>query len=150
MALTDPKSFVYDTTAPVVAVSEIDFNRISKVNVERRNAAGTIVGKYADEVHFVLTPDSAIQAYKVCAYADASAAAAVTDVAAEVAIGKANGSIHMSDSGLKSADPISAMIKGADYEAALGGSDENPVDGAHIVVVYVQDLAGTWSVAAQF
>jgi hypothetical protein len=150
MALTDPKSFVYDTTAPVVAVSEIDFNRISKVNVERRNAAGIIVGKYADEVHFVLTPDSAIQAYKVCAYADASAAAAVTDVAAEVAIGKANGSIHMSDSGLKSADPISAMIKGADYEAALGGSDENPVDGAHIVVVYVQDLAGTWSVAAQF
>ena len=147
MTLTDPKTFVYDTTAPLVAVSDIDFNRISKVHVERRNAAGIIVNKFADQVYFTLTPDSVIQAYKVCAYKDASAAAAVTDVAAEVAIGNANGSIHMSEVGLKSADPVNAMIKGADYEAALGGEGN---DGAHIVVVYVQDLAGTWSVAAQF
>jgi hypothetical protein len=54
----------------------------------------------------------------------------------------------MSDSGLKSQEPINAVIKGADYEAALG--EVGQVDGAHIVVVYVQDLAGTWSVAAQF
>lgn len=146
--ITDPKSFVYDTTAPMVVVSEIDYNRISKVHVERRNASGLIVGKFADEVHFTLTPDSVIQAYKVCAYIDASSAAAVKDVAAEVAIGNDNGSIHMSDSGLKSQEPIIATIKGADYEAALG--EVGKVDGAHIVVVYVQDLAGTWSVAAQF
>ena len=54
----------------------------------------------------------------------------------------------MAETGLNSQDPINATIKGADYEAALG--EVGKVDGAHIVVVYVQDLAGTWSVAAQF
>jgi hypothetical protein len=34
------------------------------------------------------------------------------------------------------------MIKGADYEAALGGEGH---DGAHIVVVYVKNEAGLWS-----
>lgn len=148
--ITDPKSFVYDTTAPEVTVSDIDYNRISKVHVERRNAGGLIVGKFADETHFTLTPDSVIQAYKVCAYLNASAAVAVENVADEVAIGKTHGSINMSATGLNSQEPVNAVIKGADYEAALGGSAENKVDGAHIVVVYVQDLAGTWSVAAQF
>ena len=146
--ITDPKSFVYDTTAPEVTVSDIDYNRISKVHTERRNGSGLIVGKFADEIHFTLTPDSVIQAYKVCAYLNASAAAAVENVADEVAIGRTHGSINMSGTGLKSQEPIDATIKGADYEAALG--EVGKVDGAHIVVVYVQDLAGTWSVAAQF
>ena len=146
--ITDPKSFVYDTTAPEVTVSDIDYNRISKVHTERRNGSGLIVGKYADETHFTFTPDSVIQAYKVCAYLNASAAAAVENVADEVAIGDAHGSINMSGTKLKSQEPIKATIKGADYEAALG--EAGKVDGAHIVVVYVQDLAGQWSVAAQF
>lgn len=148
MTIKDPKSFVYDTTLPVVTVSDVDFNRISKVNVERRNASGIIVGKFADETCFTFTPDSVIQAYKVCAYMDASAAAAVKDVEKEVAIGMENGSIGMYASGLNSNEPVSAKIKGTDYEAALG--EVGKVDGAHIVVVYVQDLAGQWSVAAQF
>ena len=59
-----------------------------------------------------------------------------------------NGSIGMYASGLNSNEPVSAKIKGADYELALG--EVGKVDGAHIVVVYVQDLAGQWSVAAQF
>ena len=146
--ITDPKSFVYDTTAPKVTVSDIDYNRISKVHVERRNGSGLIVNKFADEIHFTFTPDSVIQAYKVCAYLNASAAAAVENVADEVAIGNAHGSINMSSTRLKSQEPINATIKGADYEAALG--EVGKVDGAHIVVVYVQDLAGQWSVAAQF
>lgn len=149
--VTTPKSFEYDTTEPVVVVKDIDFNRISKVHVERRNSAGILPEiKYADQVYFTIKPDSEIQAYKVCAYADAATAAAVTDVENEVAIGTTNGSLRMSGSGLRSSAEIVALINGADYEAALGGSDEHKVDGAHIVVVYVQDLAGTWSVAAQF
>lgn len=146
--LVDPKTFEYDTTAPTVVVDGVDYNRISKVHVERRTSAGLVVGKYADEVHFTLAPDSEIQAYKVCAYLDASAAAAVENVADEVAIGTANKSINMSATGLKSSAAIQSVIKGADYEAALG--EAGKVDGAHIVVVYVQDLAGTWSIAAQF
>ena len=145
MTIKDPKSFFYDTTLPIVTVSDIDYNRISKVHVERRNNSGLIVGKFADETHFTFKPDSVIQAYKVCAYADASAAAAGS--ASDNAIGKAHGSINMSGTGLNSDAAISATIKGADYEAALGGAGH---DGAHIVVVYVQDLAGQWSVAAQF
>lgn len=146
MTIKDPKSFVYDTTLPAVTVSDVDYNRISKVHVERRNAAGIIVGKFADETCFTFTPDSVIQAYKVCAYADASAAAAGS--ASDNAIGMTGGSIGMYASGLNSSEPVSAKIKGADYEAALG--EVGKVDGAHIVVVYVQDLAGQWSVAAQF
>lgn len=145
MTIKDPKSFFYDTTLPIVTVSDIDYNRISKVHTERRNGSGLIVGKYADETHFTFKPDSVIQAYKVCAYADASAAAAGS--ASDNAIGMAHGSIGMSASGLNADTAVSAKITGADYEAALGGTGH---DGAHIVVVYVQDLAGQWSVAAQF
>ena len=145
MTIKDPKSFVYDTTLPIVTVSDIDYNRISKVHTERRNGSGLIVGKFADETHFTFKPDSVIQAYKVCAYADASAAAAGS--AGDKAIGMAHGSVGMSASGLNSEAAVSAKITGADYEAALGGAGH---DGAHIVVVYVQDLAGQWSVAAQF
>ena len=145
MTIKDPKSFFYDTTLPIVTVSDIDYNRISKVHTERRNGSGLIVGKFADETNFTFKPDSVIQAYKVCAYADASAAAAGS--ASDNAIGMAHGSIGMSASGLNADTAVSAKITGADYEAALGGAGH---DGAHIVVVYVQDLAGQWSVAAQF
>lgn len=145
--ISTPATFVYDTTLPSVTVGDVDYNRISKVHVERRNSDGLIVGKWADETNFTFTPDSVIQAYKVCAYADASAAAAVKDIEAEVAIGMSNGSIGMSATGLNSNAQVSAKIKGADYEAALGGEGH---DGAHIVVVYVKDLAGHWSVAAEF
>ena len=145
--ISTPATFVYDTALPNVTVGDVDYNRISKVHAERRNSEGLIVGKWADETNFEFEPDSVIQAYKVCAYKDATAAAAVTDVEAEVAIGMTNGSIGMSATGLNSKDKVTAKIKGADYEAALGGAGN---DGAHIVVVYVQDLAGHWSVAAAF
>lgn len=145
--ISTPATFVYDTALPNVTVGGIDYYRISKVRVERRNANGLIVGKWADETNFEFEPDSVIQAYKVCAYKDKTAAAAVTDVEAEVAIGMANGSIGMSATGLNSNAKVSATIRGADFEAALGGAGN---DGAHIVVVYVQDLAGHWSVAAAF
>ena len=98
--------------------------------------------KFNDETHFVFKPDSVIQAYKVCAYGSQDAAASGSHN--DKSIGKEFGSVNMSATGLDSADPINAMIKGADLEAASAG------DGIQIVVVYVQDLAGTWSVAAEF
>jgi hypothetical protein len=51
-------------------------------------------------------------------------------------------------SGLSSNKAVDAKITGADFELALG--EVGQVDGARWVVVYVQDLAGQWSVAAEF
>ena len=98
--------------------------------------------KFNDETKFVFKPDSIIQAYKVCAYG--SEAAATSGSHSDNSIGHEFGSVNMSATGISSAAPVNAMIKGADLEAASAG------DGVKIVVVYVQDLAGTWSVAAKF
>ena len=56
-------------------------------------------------------------------------------------------SSNMTGNGGNANTAISCKIKGADYETALGGTGH---DGAHIVVVYVQDDAGRWSAAAVF
>ena len=145
--VSDPisASFEYDTTAPEVVVSGVDYNRISKVYELRRNSEGTIAGKYADETNFVFTPDSKIQAYKVCAYLNQAAAEGGSHE--DAAIPTTAGSVNMSATGLSSEAAVNAKIKGADYETALGGAGN---DGAHFVVVYVQDLGGTWSQNAIF
>ena len=141
------KSFIYDTTVPVVVVSNIDHNRISKVHSLRiRNAECVYENCYADECRFTFTPDSVIQAYKVCAYMTQEDAK--NGSAADAAIGTANGSVNMTATNLSSNEARQAMIKGADFEAALG--EVGKVDGLRWVVVYVQDLAGQWSVAAEF
>lgn len=140
-------SFYYDTTLPVVVVSNIDHNRISKVHSPRiRNGECSYENCYSDECRFTFTPDSAIQAYKVCAYMTKEAALAGS--AADPAIGMANKSVNMYASGLDSNKPVNAKITGADFELALG--EVGQVDGLRWVVVYVQDLAGQWSVAAEF
>lgn len=165
-------TFYYDTTAPEVTVSDIDYNRISKVHSERRNNSGLTVGKYADETKFSFTPSVAIQAYKVCAYlneADARLEYPATEdqtlinawVANQVVIpqtgdtipGLTPASVNMHATGLNSSTKVDCLIKGADYEYALKqrpGASKDSVDGAHLVVVYVENLAGNWSVAAVF
>lgn len=131
-------SFYLDPTQPIVDVTNVDYNIISCVHVERRNASGPIAEKFADEVHFTLTPDEIITEWKVCAYtADTVAAGSHEDDP----IGMENKSIHMSGE-TNSAAAIDCMIKGADFKAALGGGD---VDGAHYVVVYIKNEAGLWS-----
>ena len=139
-------TFTYDTSAPEVTVSDIDFNRISTVQELRfHDVSGNIseiAGKYADEINFTFTPSTAIQAYQVCAYVDADAAKAGDHTTGKIGI--ANGSANMAATGLNSNAAVSCMIKGEDYK------DVVVTDGAHIVVVYVQDLGGTWSVAASF
>ena len=150
-----------DTKAPTVAVSDIDYQRISKIHELRRSSAeATIEGKYNDQMHFTFTPDSLIQAYKVCAYTNQAAALAVTDPSKETAIpqsgdtveGLTPSSTNMHAANLNSKAAVASMIAGADFEYALAGKviDDHSFDGTHIVVVYVQDLAGTWSEAAVF
>ena len=165
-------TFVYDTSAPEVNISGVDYNRISKVHSERRNTDGLIAGKYADETKFSFTPSVAIQAYKVCAYlneTDARLEYPATEdqtlinawVANQVAIPQTGdtisdltpASVNMHATGLNSSTKVDCMIKGADYEYALKqrpGAPKDSVDGAHYVVVYVENLAGNWSVAAVF
>ena len=152
-------SFIYDTTPPVVTVSDRDYDRLSKVHVERRSSATTLVeGKYADEINFTFSVDSKIQAYKVCAYKDQAQAEAVKDIAAQEPIETTYQSVHMHENKVSynALTPISAKIKGADLEVALikaYGDDYNAetgVDGLHVIVVYAQDEAGIWSVAAKF
>ena len=143
--------FTYDTTAPTVAVSDIDYNIISKIHELRRSTATTTVAnKYSDECNFIFTPNENIKAYKVCAYANQTAAEAGS--AADTPIPTTAGSANMSATGLDSDAAVICKIKGADFEMAIGGdsSDSGQYDGAHIVVVYVQDMGGTWSVAAEF
>ena len=132
------QSVYYDPSAPEVVVSGVDYNRISKMHTARHDNAA----KFNDETHFVFTPSETIQAYKVVAYANQDAAKAGSN--ADAVIPSDAGSVNMSATGLSSAEAVNAMIRGADLEAAVPG------DGIKIVVVYVQDLAGTWSVAAQF
>ena len=143
---TKTVTFTYDTSAPEVTVSGIDHNRISTVHELRfQTVDGTvseIAGEFADEIHFTFTPSTKIQAYQVCAYVDQAAAEAGDHTKGQ--IGKAAGSSNMAATGLNSSEAVTCMIKGEDYK------DVVVTDGAHIVVVYVQDLGGTWSVAASF
>ena len=166
-------SFIYDTTLPKAAIYDIDHNRISKVHSLRiRNSECSFSDCYADECRFTFKPDSPIQAYKVCAYMNKDAILALRDENREVeqaniaaqphivptgytytdanGIERENKSINMFATNLSSDAEVKVKIVGSDFEAALGGSDENKVDGARWVVVYVQDLAGQWSVAAEF
>jgi len=137
-------SFTLDTTAPEPEAKDVDYNRISKVHVTRRDGAGAGT-KYADETCFTLDPKCTMQAYKVCAYKTQAAAEAGSHE--DPAIPTTAGSINMSGSGLHTSATVSCKIKGADYETALGGSGN---DGLHIVVVYVQDEGGNWSGKAVF
>ena len=143
---TKTVTFTYDNSAPEVTVSDIDYNRISTVHELRFQTVGgtvsEIASKFADEIHFTFTPSTKIQAYQVCAYVDADAAKVGDHTKGQ--IGKAAGSQNMAATGLNSSEAVTCMIKGEDYQ------DVVVTDGAHIVVVYVQDLGGTWSVAASF
>ena len=162
-------TFTYDTSAPTVNISDVDHNRISKVHEYRISSTPNA---YADETKFSFTPDVAIQAYKVCAYlneTDAKLEYPATEdqalinawVAKQVAIpqtgdtisGLTPASVNMHATGLNSSTKVDCLIKGADYEYALKqrpGAPADNVDGAHYVVVYVENLAGNWSVAAVF
>lgn len=150
---TATASFRFDPTAPTAEVVDLDHNRISKVHVYRNcmeayvegNIPSHVAGNsYADEVKFVIKPSEVITEWKVCAYLDE--AGALAGSAADTAIGNANGSENVSGT-TNSSSEINCMVRGADYEIALGGraSETGEFDGIHYVVVYVKNEAGLWS-----
>lgn len=165
-------SFIYDTTAPEIESVTRDYAIISKVHANRISSGETIsvLETYADEVKVEFTPNDYIKAYKICAYIDQAAATKDYPTAGtreeknawiekqvsipqtgDIVTGLTPASVNMHATGLNQNTKISSVIKGADYEYALGGvSATGEYDGAHIVVIYVQDRAGTWSAAADF
>jgi hypothetical protein len=157
-------SFIYDISAPEVTILKYDHNRISKVHSERIRNADCVWEKcYADECRFTFEPANGeyIQAYKVCAYLtaeDAANGSAADPYIGSVteALGETPTSTLTHQESINSASVKEVKITGQDFERELiraAGEAYDPevgVDGARWVVVYVQDLAGTWSVAAKF
>ena len=129
-------SVVLDQSAPEIDVNTPDYNVISKQHVLRRNAADAseISGKYCDTVTFTWSSNEALQAFKVCVNE------ANQEAASAVAIGTTNSSQNMSGGSIAADTDVTSIIMGADLAAAV-----NNVDGAYEIIVYGQDLAGTWS-----
>lgn len=119
-------SITLNTVVPVVSVTGPDKARISKIP-----GFGSAVISFTADVMFI--------AYKVCVVPAANSLES-----AGAAIPSDGGSENISGSkaeGYPADTPISVTINGADLEAASGG------DGVKIVKVFVQNEAGTWSVA---
>lgn len=117
-------SITLDTTVPVatisVAASPTKISKISGYDVST----------------FQFQADVAIQAWKVkCVPATNSIHTAGTT------IGTTNGSTNTTGGSLAATTNQSVTINGADLEAASSG------DGAKILKVFCQDLAGNWSTA---
>lgn len=115
-------SITLDTTVPIVTISGPDVAKISKQS-----------GK--NTCTFSFTVDSDIQAYKVKVVASAGAANSTG-----TAIDTTNGSTNMSGGSVTKGATVTCTINGTDLETASAG------DGAKIIKVFAQDLAGNWSV----
>lgn len=116
-------AIILDTTVPVVTVTvDVDPDKISEV-----------AGK--DEATFTWESNSAYQAYKV-------KVVPATDSlnGAGTQIPNAAGSINVSGGAGAAATPVVTTIDGTDLKNA------DPGDGTKHVKVFVQDLAGNWSV----
>lgn len=122
-------SITLDTVVPTVTISGPDKNKISKVT-----------GYNVAIINFMA--NVAFKTYKVCVVP-----ASNSTQTSGVTIGKENGSRNTSGvkgggSDLYPANTnIEVAINGADLEAASAG------DGVKIIKVFVQNDAGTWSVA---
>ena len=113
-----------DATKPTVTITGPDVSTISKL------ASYNVCA-------FSFVSDSAFQAYKVKVVPATSS----IDTAG-TQIGTANGSTNMSATGSFAANTaIACTVNGTDLATASAG------DGTKIVKVFVQDLAGNWSVA---
>lgn len=131
-------STTYDSAPPVIDVNAPDYNKVSKQHTLRRNTstAAEISGKYNDVCTFTWSANEALQAFKVCVNAVGQTAAGAT------AIGTTNGSQNMSGGSVAANTDVTSVIFGADFAATDAVND---VDGAYEVIVYGQDLGGTWS-----
>ena len=142
--------FTYDITNPTVDIISSDgYGVVSCSEVKRVVILNNEVTRSQDDANiitFTFRPSEYIQAFKVCAYEDTQTAAGnLVDPATAVAIPITNGSENTSASSLNTISDQTVIIDGRDYRAALGWDGETSVDGLHVIVVYVQDLAGQWS-----
>ena len=130
-------STIYDSAPPVIDVDSPDYNIISLQHTLRRNTstAAEVSGKYNDMVTFTWSANEDLQAFKVCVNTVGQTAADA------VAIGTTNGSQNMSGSSATADVDITSVIMGADFDAVEAVTE----DGAYEIIVYGQDLAGTWS-----
>ena len=137
-----------DRTPPIITVTNLSHNIISLKNEDRLDDEHTPNCK-CNTVTFEFTTNEQLQDYKVCVinpigYADTAASSE-----AAVAIGTANGSVNMTAAGKPVAanEIIKCTLKGADLKAHPVVNDK---DGAYIVGVYGQDIAGVWSLIGSF
>lgn len=120
---TAADSIVVDTTVPTITVSAGPTPaRISKQATK-------------DTASVTWAPNEAIQAFKVKAVANASSLHSTGTQLPTTA-----GSTNVSGGAVGAGVAVTTTIKGADLETASAG------DGAKDVKVFVQDLAGNWSV----
>ena len=148
--------FIYDTTAPYV-YAKSDYAKISKSSAARWSSANTEISGTAcnkviatacivDTETGTTLSDQTWTEWKAVAYKDEAAAKAGS--ASDAAIEGCSGS-----SSVGQATNITMTITGENFEKALNGGTavtDHSMDGAHIVVVYIKDEAGTWSKAASF
>lgn len=114
-----------NTATPTVTIVGPDVTRISKV-------AGKNVSSFS------FTSDVTIVAWKVMVVKSSDA---LNDTGTNVQIPTDGGSTNMTgDTETSAGDSISCTIYGADLETASSG------DGTKIIKVFVQNIAGTWSV----
>ena len=119
-------SIILNTTVPSVTISGPDVSRISKVS-----------GKNVSSFTFMV--DMKIIAWKVMVVASSSA---LENTGTNAQIPSDGGSQNMIGSTPTEANTaVSCSIYGADLDAASSG------DGTKIIKVFVQNEAGTWSVA---
>ena len=127
----------YDSSAPVIDVNTPDYNIVSKQHTLRLNNAGVaITGKYNDMCTFTWSANEDLQAFKVCVNEANQTAESAT------AIGITNGSQNMSGGAIEANTDVTSVIFGQDFAATDAVND---TDGAYEIIVYGQDLAGTWS-----
>lgn len=137
-----------DRTPPTITVTNVSHNIISLKNEDRLDDEHTPNCK-CNTVTFEFSANEKLQDYKVCVidptgYADTAAASE-----AAVAIGTTNGSVNMTAAGKEvgADEVIKCTLKGADLKAHPVVNDK---DGAYIVGVYGQDVAGVWSLIGSF
>lgn len=130
-----------DRTPPQITVTNLSHNIISLQNVDREGDTHSPKCK-ANTVTFDFTPNEKLAAYKVCVINPTNYADTAATSAAAVAIGTSNGSVNMTGGTVAKDTKVTCTIKGADLRAH---SIVNNKDGAYIVGVFGQDVAGVWS-----
>lgn len=137
-----------DRTPPTITVTNLSHNIISLKNEDRLDDEHTPNCK-CNTVTFEFTANEQLQDYKVCVINPTGYADTAASSEAAVAIGTANGSVNMTAAGKPVAadEVIKCTLKGADLKAHPVVNDK---DGAYIVGVYGQDIAGVWSLIGSF